>query len=118
MVEHCNWITSELCDMTDPVKIKHGRCAAGYKAMWNKNYCSLPSETFLTTIDPLLKDITIRLYTETYASDIKVGNLNKAWADKLGLSTDVIIGVGAFDAHMGAVGGQIEPYALSKVIGT
>jgi L-ribulokinase len=36
----------------------------------------------------------------------------------LGLSTDVIIGVGAFDAHMGAVGGQIEPYHLSKVMGT
>jgi L-ribulokinase len=28
------------------------------------------------------------------------------------------IGVGAFDAHMGAVGGQIEPYHLSKVMGT
>ena len=30
----------------------------------------------------------------------------------------MIIGVGAFDAHMGAVGGQIEPYHLSKVMGT
>ncbi|HEX4849300.1 MAG TPA: FGGY-family carbohydrate kinase, partial [Puia sp.] len=28
------------------------------------------------------------------------------------------VGVGAFDAHMGAVGGQIEPYHLSKVMGT
>jgi len=36
----------------------------------------------------------------------------------LGLSTDVVIGIGAFDAHMGAVGGQIEPYYLSKVMGT
>jgi L-ribulokinase len=29
-----------------------------------------------------------------------------------------VIGVGAFDAHMGAVGGQIEAYHLSKVMGT
>ena len=34
------------------------------------------------------------------------------------MSTNVIVGVGAFDAHMGAVGGQIEPYHLSKVMGT
>src|SRR6185436_777977 len=38
--------------------------------------------------------------------------------ERLGLSTNVIIGIGAFDAHMGAVGGQIEPYHLSKVMGT
>jgi L-ribulokinase len=30
----------------------------------------------------------------------------------------VQVGVGAFDCHMGAVGGQIEPYYLSKVMGT
>jgi L-ribulokinase len=34
------------------------------------------------------------------------------------LSTKVVVGIGAFDAHMGAVGGQIEPYHLSKVMGT
>jgi len=43
---------------------------------------------------------------------------SKEWADKLQLSTDVIIGVGAFDAHMGAVGGQIRTLLLSKVMGT
>lgn len=36
----------------------------------------------------------------------------------LGLSETVIVGIGAFDAHMGAVGGQIEPGYLSKVMGT
>jgi L-ribulokinase len=34
------------------------------------------------------------------------------------LSQSVKIGVGAFDAHIGAVGGEIKPYYLSKVIGT
>ncbi|HWJ92935.1 MAG TPA: FGGY-family carbohydrate kinase, partial [Flavisolibacter sp.] len=31
---------------------------------------------------------------------------------------NTIVGIGAFDCHMGAVGGQIEPYHLSKVMGT
>ena len=44
--------------------------------------------------------------------------MSAEWAAKLGLSENVVIGVGAFDAHMGAVGGQIEPYHLSKVMGT
>ena len=35
-----------------------------------------------------------------------------------GLSPNVVVSVGAFDAHMGAVGGEIEPYYLSKVMGT
>jgi L-ribulokinase len=66
----------------------------------------------------LLKGFTARLSTDTYTSDIPAGNLCPEWANRLGLSTNVIIGVGAFDAHMGAVGGQIEPYHLSKVMGT
>ena len=30
----------------------------------------------------------------------------------------MVIGVGAFDAHMGAVGAEIEPYAFVRIIGT
>ena len=59
-----------------------------------------------------------RLYTETYTSDVPAGNLTPEWSERLGLSTEVVVGVGAFDAHMGAVGGQIEPYYLSKIMGT
>jgi L-ribulokinase len=34
------------------------------------------------------------------------------------LPENVVIGVGAFDCHMGSVGGQIEPYYLSRIVGT
>ncbi len=117
-VEHCDWIPAILTGMTDPLKIKRSRCAAGHKALWHESWGGLPPEDYLIKIDPLLKGLRERLFTETYTSDVVAGNLCSEWANKLGLSEDVKVGVGAFDAHMGAVGGEIEPYTLSKVIGT
>src|SRR5206468_3621582 len=67
---------------------------------------------------PLLKGFTSRLFNKVYTSDTPVGTLSGEWAEKLGLNTNVVVGIGAFDCHMGAVGGQIEPYFLSKVMGT
>jgi len=66
----------------------------------------------------VLDGFTSRLFTQTYTADQPAGTISAEWSARLGLSNDVVIGVGAFDAHMGAVGGQIEPYHLSKVMGT
>lgn len=117
-VEHCDWIPAVLTGVTDPLKLKRSRCAAGHKAMWHPEFNGLPSEEFLTKLDPLLSGLRDRLYEDTYTSDVPAGNLSAEWADRLGLSTDVQIAVGAFDAHFGAVGAEIEPYTLSKVMGT
>jgi L-ribulokinase len=58
------------------------------------------------------------LFHDTFTADQAMGTLTPAWAEKLGLSEQVVIGVGSFDAHMGAVGAGIEPYALVRVMGT
>jgi L-ribulokinase len=117
-VEHCDWIPFVLTGGNDVMEMKRSRCAAGHKALWAESFNGLPPNDFFNSLDPLLNCFTSRMFTETYTSDIPAGNLSAEWAEKLGLSTDVVIGVGAFDAHMGAVGGQIEPYYLSKVMGT
>lgn len=117
-VEHCDWIPFLLTGGTDIKDMKRSRCAAGHKALWSEEFNGLPPNEFFTSLDPLLDGYTDQLFTETYTSDESAGFLSQEWADKLGLSTSVVIGVGAFDAHMGAVGGQIEPYHLSKVMGT
>jgi len=117
-VEHCDWIPAILTGMTDPLRIKRSRCAAGHKAMWHEKFGGLPPEEFLVKIDPLLGGLRERLFTETYTCDVAAGNLSEEWASRLGLTTDVKVGVGAFDAHLGAVGGEITPYQLVKVMGT
>lgn len=117
-VEHCDWIPFLLCGETDIKQMKRSRCAAGHKALWAEEFNGLPPEDFFSSLDPILTGFREKLFTDTYTSDVEAGKLSAEWAEKLGLSTDVVIGVGAFDAHMGAVGGQIEPYYLSKVMGT
>ncbi|NOY58033.1 MAG: ribulokinase [Calditrichaeota bacterium] len=117
-VEHCDWIPALLTGNTDPLAIKRSRCAAGHKAMWHESFGGLPSEGFLEKLDPLLKGLRSRLYQHTFTSDVKAGILSPEWAEKLGLSENVAIGVGAFDAHIGAIGAEIEAYILCKVMGT
>jgi L-ribulokinase len=118
-VEHCDWIPFLLTGGRHVREMKRSVCAAGHKALWAKEYADgLPPDDFFASLDPLLKGFTSRLYTDTCTADQSAGTLSPEWATRLGLSTDVVIGVGAFDAHMGAVGGQIEPYHLSKVMGT
>jgi L-ribulokinase len=117
-LEHCDWIPALLTGNTQPQLVKRSRCAAGHKAMWHPDWGGLPSEAFLTMLDPLLAGLRDSLYTDTYTSDCSAGIISGEWADRLGLPGHVQIGVGAFDAHLGAVGGEIKPYYLSKVMGT
>lgn len=117
-VEHCDWIPFLLSGGNNIHQMKRSVCSAGHKALWAAKYGGLPANDFFSSIDPLLNNFTSRLFTKTYTADEPAGNLSAEWAEKFGLSTDVVVGVGAFDAHMGAVGGQIEPYHLSKVMGT
>jgi L-ribulokinase len=117
-VEHCDWIPAVLTGNANPKTLKRSRCAAGHKAMWHEAFDGLPSEEFLVALDPMLSGLKDRLYKETFTCDVSAGTLSEEWAQKLGLPADVVVGVGAFDAHLGAVGAEIEPYYLSKVMGT
>ena len=117
-VEHCDWIPFVLTGGKHVSEMKRGVCSAGHKALWAEEFGGLPPDDFFAALDPLLKGFTKRLFTKTYTSDTAAGTISAEWAQRLGLPADVVIGVGAFDAHMGAVGGQIEPYHLSKVMGT
>lgn len=117
-VEHCDWIPFLLTGKKGLHEMKRSVCAAGHKALWSQDWNGLPPNRFFASLDPLLDGFVSRLYTEVSTTDKCAGNLCREWAQRWGLSESVLIGVGTIDAHAGAVGGQIEPYYLSKVIGT
>lgn len=117
-VEHCDWMPAVLTGVTDPLTLKRGRCSAGHKAMWHESWEGLPSEEFLTGLDPLLAGLRERLYRDTYTADVSAGGLCGEWAERLGLPEGTAVACGAFDAHMGAVGGGIRTGVLAKIMGT
>ena len=117
-VEHCDYIPYLLSGETDISNCKRSRCAAGHKALWHPEWGGLPPEAFLRALHPALAPLRDRLYSDTHTADAVAGTLCTAWAERLGLPEDIPIAVGAFDAHMGAVGGGIEPFQLSRIMGT
>lgn len=117
-VEHCDWIPFLLTGQTDISDLKRSVCAAGHKGLWSEKFNGYPPNDFFNSLDPLLDGHVDRLGKDVFTSDKPAGTISPEWADKLGLSQDTIVAVGAFDAHMGAVGGQIEAFHLSKVMGT
>ncbi len=117
-VEHCDWIPAVLTGTTDPSSMKRSVCAAGHKAMYCEEWNGLPDAEFLSALDPKLADLRDRLYEKAEASDVKAGDLTEEWAEKLGLNPGIAVAVGAFDAHMGAVGSGVKPGTLVKILGT
>jgi L-ribulokinase len=117
-VECCDYIPAVLTGETRPDKILRSRCAAGHKAMFNDAWDGLPSVEFLSKLDPKLGALRDRLYNKTFTSDVTAGKLTQPWAKKLGLPAGLPMAVGAFDAHLGAVGSGVFPGKFVKIVGT
>lgn len=118
IVEHCDWMPALLTGVTHAKDIVRSRCAAGHKAMWDERWGGLPSEEFLTAVDPLLTGYRARLYDKTETSDKAAGKLTEEWAERLGLPAGIAVGVSELDCHMGAVGAGITKDTLVRIIGT
>jgi L-ribulokinase len=117
-VEHCDWIPAVLTGNTDPLTLKRGVCSAGHKAMFSTEWGGLPDKEFLAKLDPALADLRDRLYSVAHTADVKAGSLCAEWSKRLGLKEGIAVSVGAFDAHMGAVGAGIKEGTLVKILGT
>ncbi|MCX7914926.1 MAG: ribulokinase [Verrucomicrobiae bacterium] len=117
-VEHADWMPAVLTGTDHPDRLKRGICAAGHKAMFHDAWGGYPDEEFLRTLEPKLARIRQTLPARAYTIADRAGELTEAWAKKLGLRPGIPVAVGAFDAHLGAVGSGIRPGTLVKIIGT
>jgi L-ribulokinase len=117
-VEIADWIPAMLTGTEHPDQLVVGVCAAGHKAMFSADWSGYPDVEFLSQLDPALGELRVRLRASAATVDRAVGSLTKAWAKKTGLRPGIPVAVGAFDAHLGAVGSGVGPGTLVKIIGT
>ncbi|HWV75350.1 MAG TPA: ribulokinase [Pseudosphingobacterium sp.] len=117
-VEHCDWIPFLLTGGKHVNAMKRSVCTAGHKGLWANAFGGMPPKGFFSSLDPRLSKVVESYPNTVYTASQSAGSISKEWAERLGIPPRAIVGIGAMDAHMGAVGGQIEPYSLSKVMGT
>jgi L-ribulokinase len=117
-VELADFVPAVLAGVDNSRDIVRCVCAAGHKAMYSDAWGGLPSKEFLARLDPKLAELRDRLYDRALPPGIPAGNLCREWANALGLREGIVIAMGGFDAHYGAVGSGIEVGTLVKIIGT
>jgi L-ribulokinase len=111
-------VAATLSGISDPKLVKRSICAMGHKWMWNPKWDGLPSQAFLSDVDPLLNGIREKLGGEYHSSEALAGHLSPEWAEKMGLRAGIPIPVGAFDAHWDAIGGGCKQGDVVNVVGT
>jgi len=117
-VEIADWIPAMLTGTQGPETLKVGICAAGHKAMYNDDWGGYPDKRFLSKLDPALGELRGRLQAQAHGIDEAAGGLTRAWAKRVELREGIPVAVGAFDAHLGAVGAGVKAGTLVKIIGT
>lgn len=117
-IELADYVPAELTGTLAPDQFIAGVCAAGHKAMWNAKWGGYPDVEFLSKLNPKLGKLRDRLTPRVCSIDKSVGGLAEGWARKTGLTAGIPVAVGAFDAHLGAVGSGVAPGTLVKIIGT
>jgi len=116
--EHCDMVAATLSGITDAKQVKRSVCAMGHKWMWNHKWDGLPSQKFLSDLDPLFDGVREKLAGDYETSDKLAGHLSPKWAEALGLRAGIPIPVGAFDAHWDAIGAGCREGDAVNVVGT
>ncbi|TWT83996.1 Ribulokinase [Planctomycetes bacterium CA13] len=117
-VELADFVPAFITGNLKPETMPRGICAAGHKAMFHDDWGGLPKKSFLQKLDADLLKVSEHYTEQSSTCDQKVGGLTGEVAHKVGLPAGVPVAVGAFDAHMGAVGAGVKPGTLVKIMGT
>lgn len=118
VIEECDFIPALLTGCKDVSELKTSRGVSGEKWLWAKEWGGFPPREFFEALDPVLLPMLDHMPDPHYYCEEAAGRLCEEWAAKLGLSTDVVIGVGNIDSYSGAVGGGVAYKKMVMNMGT
>lgn len=118
VIEECDYIPAILTGCTEVAELKTSRGVSGEKWMWAQEWGGFPPREFFEALDPVLLPMLDNMPDPHYYCEEAAGHLCEEWAAKLGLSTDVVIGVGNIDSYSGAVGGGVAYKKMVMNMGT
>ncbi len=92
---------------------------AGYKGMWMEDE-GYPGHDFLKALDPRLETyVEDKLSTDICPMGGRIGVINEAWAETLGLLPGTAVGASIIDSHVGLPGcGITKPGEMMLILGT
>lgn len=117
-VELADFVPGFITGNLRPDSLPRSICAAGHKAMYHEQWKGLPSKSFLKSLDADLPRLVDSFAAPALTSDRRAGLLTPQVAREVGLPAGLPVAVGAFDAHMGAVGAGCSAGKLAKILGT
>lgn len=118
LLEACDFISATLTGCDNPAEMRYGHCSASAKHLWGEEWGGFPPDAFFDALDPALTKIRHRLGDVNNYSDEAAGTLSPQWAEKLGLSENVVIAVGNIDSYAGATAAGVRKGTLAMNIGT
>ena len=108
-VELADFVPAALSGTQAHDKFTAGICAAGHKALYSDGWGGYPDAEFLGRLSPKLGLLRERLCPKARDVSNKAGSLTAEWAQRTGLRVGIPVAIGAFDAHLGAIGAGIAP---------
>ena len=117
-VDLCDYIPALLTGCKDASQLRLSHCAAGAKWMWGEEWGGWAPREWYTSLDPILGPFYDHLPAHNYQVDEPAGKLCPEWAERLGLSTDVVVCVGNLDAYSGSIGAGVAYKRVAMSMGT
>lgn len=118
LLELCDYIPAVLTGADSPEKLRASHCAASAKHLWSEQWGGYPPDEFFDTLDPELTRICHNMASTNHYCTEAAGTLCPEWAEKLGLDTGVVVGIGNIDSYAGATSAGVNVGTLAMNIGT